>query len=207
MGFATLGCFMVYNIVATIGSLEDAYLSLEGAVIQMVAHAFGSGAMFLGVGMLADRFYNHSRLIRDYGGVANTMPVFAAFFMLFAMSNVGLPGTAGFVGEFMIIMSAFESHFLIALFASMTLILSACYTLWMVKRIFFGPIANDHVAAFKDMSVAEYTNYILLAAGVFLLGLYPEPIVHVLRVTIGHLLLESVPTQLVAHAKSAAVYL
>lgn len=207
MGFATLGCFMVYNIVASIGSLEDAYLSLEGAVIQMVAHAFGSGAMFLGVGMLADRFYNHSRLIRDYGGVANTMPVFAAFFMLFSMSNVGLPGTAGFVGEFMIIMSAFESHFMIALFASMTLILSACYTLWMVKRIFFGPIANDHVAAFKDISGAELINYTLLAGGVLVLGLYPEPIVHVLKVTIGHLLLQSIPSQLVTHANTAAVYL
>src|SRR5579872_4753357 len=118
MGFATLGCFMVYDIVHHMRTLQDAYMSLEGAVIQMVAHAFGSGAMFLGVGMLADRFYNHSRLIKDYGGVANTMPVFAAFFMLFAMSNVGLPGTAGFVGEFMIIMSAFQTHYWVALFAS-----------------------------------------------------------------------------------------
>lgn len=205
MGFATLGCFMVYDIVRSIGSLQDAYMSLEGAVIQMVAHAFGSGAMFLGVGMLADRFYNHSRLIKDYGGVANTMPVFAAFFMLFAMSNVGLPGTAGFVGEFMIIMSAFQSHFLIALFASLTLILSASYTLWMVKRIFFGPVANDHVAAFKDISGAEVINYVLLCVGVFALGLYPEPIVHVLRVTIGHLLLQSIPSQLVANAGSSAL--
>lgn len=206
MGFATLGCFMVYDIVGDLGSLQDAYMSLEGAVIQMVAHAFGSGAMFLGVGMLADRFYNHSRLIKDYGGVANTMPVFAAFFMLFAMSNVGLPGTAGFVGEFMIIMSAFQSHFLVALFASMTLILSASYTLWMVKRIFFGPVANDHVAAFRDITGAEKLNFILLAGGVFALGLYPEPLVHVLRVTIGHLLLQSIPTQLAANA-SAAFYL
>src|ERR1700733_3841625 len=109
MGFATLGCFMVYDIVANMHSFQDAYMSLEGAIIQMVAHAFGSGAMFLGVGMLADRFYNHSRLIKDYGGVANTMPIFAAFFMLFVMSNVGLPGTAGFVGEFMVIMSAFQT--------------------------------------------------------------------------------------------------
>ena len=146
MGFATLGCFMVYDIVHHMHTLQDAYMSLEGAVIQMVAHAFGSGAMFLGVGMLADRFYNHSRLIKDYGGVANTMPVFAAFFMLFAMSNVGLPGTAGFVGEFMVIMSAFQAHFWVAFFASLTLILSASYTLWMYKRVFFGPVANDHVA-------------------------------------------------------------
>jgi NADH-quinone oxidoreductase subunit M len=95
MGFATLGCFMVYDIIRHMQTYQAAYMSLEGAVIQMIAHAFGSGAMFLGVGMLADRYYNHSRLIKDYGGIANRMPVFAAFFMLFAMSNVGLPGTAG----------------------------------------------------------------------------------------------------------------
>src|SRR5690348_12927287 len=116
MGFATLGCFMVYDIIRHTSSYQGAYMSLEGAVVQMIAHAFGSGAMFLGVGMLADRYYNHSRLIRDYGGIANRMPVFAAFFMLFAMSNVGLPGTAGFVGEFMVIMSAFQDHFWVAFF-------------------------------------------------------------------------------------------
>ena len=196
MGFATLGCFMIYDIVAETHSLQNAYMSLEGAVIQMIAHAFGSGAMFLGVGMLADRMHNHSRMIKDYGGVANTMPIFAAFFMLFAMSNVGLPGTAGFVGEFMIIMSALQSHFVVALFAAMTLILSASYTLWMYKRVFFGPIANPHVAAFPDMSVMEKFNYVLLAAGVFFVGLYPQPIINVLRVTIGHLLLQSLPPEL-----------
>jgi NADH-quinone oxidoreductase subunit M len=196
MGFATLGCFMVYDIVEHMHTLQDAYMSLEGAVIQMVAHAFGSGAMFLGIGLMAERFYNHSRLIKDYGGVANTMPIFAAFFMLFAMSNVGLPGTAGFVGEFMIIMSAFQSHFWVAAFASLTLLLSASYTLWMYKRVFFGPIANEYVAGFQDITWTEKANYILLAAGVFFVGLYPEPIVEVLRVTIGHLLLQSIPADL-----------
>lgn len=196
MGFATLGCFMVYHIVDHMHTLQDAYMSLEGAVIQMVAHAFGSGAMFLGVGMLAERFYNHSRLIKDYGGVANTMPKFAAFFMLFCMSNVGLPGTAGFVGEFMVIMSAFQSHFWIATFAAMTLILSASYTLWMYKRVFFGPVANEYVAGFQDITWTEKINYILLAAGVFFVGLYPEPIIKVLRVTIGHLLIQSIPPEL-----------
>ncbi len=196
MGFATLGCFMVYAIVRETHLLQDAYMSLEGAVIQMIAHAFGSGAMFLGVGMLAERFYNHSRLIKDYGGVANTMPVFSAFFLLFAMSNVGLPGTAGFVGEFMVIMSAFQAHFWIAVFASLTLILSASYTLWMYKRIFFGPVVNQHVAAFKDITPIETINYVLLAAGIFIFGLYPQPIIDVLRVTIGHLLLQSVPAEL-----------
>ena len=196
MGFATLGCFMVYDIVADTHSMQTAYMSLEGAVIQMIAHAFGSGAMFLGVGMLADRTLNHSRMIKDYGGVANTMPVFAAFFMLFAMSNVGLPGTAGFVGEFMIIMSALQSHFMVAMFAALTLILSASYTLWMYKRVFFGPIANDQVAGFTDMSKMEKFNYFLLAGGVFFVGLYPEPIINVLRVTIGHLLLQSLSPEL-----------
>lgn len=206
MGFATLGCFMVYDIVTHMHSLQDAYMSLEGAVIQMVAHAFGSGAMFLGIGLLAERFYNHSRLIKDYGGVANTMPVFAAFFMLFAMSNVGLPGTAGFVGEFMVIMSAFQTHFWVAAFASLTLILSASYTLWMYKRVFFGPVANDYVAGFKDITWVEKVNYLLLAAGVFLVGLYPQPIINVLRVSIGHLLIQSIPADLALNMSDHLLY-
>jgi NADH-quinone oxidoreductase subunit M len=191
MGFATLGCFMVYDIFSDTGNIQDAYMSLEGSVVQMIAHAFGSGAMFLGVGMLADRYYSHSRMIKDYGGVAATMPIFAAFFMLFAMSNVGLPGTAGFVGEFMVLMSAFHSHFLIAFIAALTLILSASYSLWMYKRVFFGPIANEQVAVMKDMSRIEKTNYILLAVGVFWLGLYPQPVLTVLHTTVGHLLTQT----------------
>lgn len=193
MGFATLGCFMTYDIVQSAHHLQSAYMSLEGAVVQMISHAFGSGAMFLGVGWLADRFYNHSRLIKDYGGVANTMPVFAAFFMLFALSNVGLPGTAGFVGEFMVMMSAMRTHFWVALVAGTTLILGASYTLWMYKRVIFGPVVNEQVAAFKDLNKLECTNYILLTIGVFWLGLYPEPVIHVLQVTLGHLLLQSMP--------------
>jgi NADH-quinone oxidoreductase subunit M len=193
MGFATLGCFMTYEIVKQTHAWQDAYMSLEGAVIQMIAHAFGSGAMFLGVGLLAERFHNHSRLIRDYGGVANTMPLFAAFFMLFAMSNVGLPGTAGFVGEFMVILSAFQTHGWVATLAALTLILSASYTLWMYKRVFFGPIANEEVARLQEITWTEKVNYVLLAAGVFFVGLYPEPLINVLRVTVGHLLLQSMP--------------
>ena len=193
MGFATLGCFMVYDIVRHMHTLQDAYMSLEGAVIQMISHAFGSGAMFLGVGLLAERYFNHSRLIKDYGGVANTMPVFAAFFMLFAMSNVGLPGTAGFVGEFMVIMSAFQTHFWVAMTAALTLLFSASYTLWMYKRVFFGPIANQQVAAFTDITWTEKLNYIFLAVGVLFIGLYPQPLINVLHATIGHLLLQSIP--------------
>ncbi|MCC2666135.1 MAG: nuoM [Gammaproteobacteria bacterium] len=193
MGFATLGCFMIYGIVRYTSQYQDASMSLEGAVIQMIVHAFGSGAMFLGVGILADRMASHSRLIKDYGGVAARMPIFAAFFMLFAMSNVGLPGTAGFVGEFMVIMSAFHTHFWVALIAALTLILASSYTLWMYKRVFFGPVKSDEVAAMQDITWLEKTNYILLATGVFFLGLYPAPVLKVLHATIGHLLVESIP--------------
>ena len=125
-----------------------------------------------------------------------SMLIIAAFFMLFAMSNVGLPGTAGFVGEFMVIVSAFQIHFRIAAFAALTLVLSASYTLWMYKRVFFGPITNPAVAAFPDVTWTEKVNYILLAIGVFWFGLYPEPIINVLKVTVGHLLLQSVPPNL-----------
>lgn len=193
MGFATLGCFMVYDIFHDTASIRNAYLSLEGSVVQMIAHAFGSGAMFLGVGMIADRYFNHSRLIKDYGGIANKMPLFAAFFMLFAMSNVGLPGTAGFVGEFMILVSAVYSHFWVALLAALTLILSASYTLWMYKRVFFGPVANEHVGIMQDLTLIEKTNYILLAAGVLFLGCYPQSVLNILHPTIDHLLRLSLP--------------
>ncbi|MDX1901681.1 MAG: NADH-quinone oxidoreductase subunit M [Gammaproteobacteria bacterium] len=193
MGFATLGCFMVYDIMHHTATYHDAYMSLEGAVVQMIAHAFGSGAMFLGVGMLADRMSSHSRNIRDYGGVATSMPIFAAFFMLFAMSNVGLPGTAGFVGEFMVIMSALQAHFYVALIAATTLVLSASYTLWMYRRVFFGPVTNPEVATMPDLHWIEKMNYILLAIGVFFLGLYPAPVLNLLHATIGHLLVQSLP--------------
>lgn len=193
MGFATLGCFMMYEIIRRMASVPDAYMSLEGAVIQMISHAFGSGAMFLGVGILADRLASHSRQIKDYRGVATRMPIFAAFFMLFAMSNVGLPGTAGFVGEFMVIMSAFQAHFWVAMVAALTLILASAYTLWMYKRVFFGPIVSDEVAAMEDLNWLETTNYVLLAIGVFFLGLYPAPVLNLLHVTIGHILSLSMP--------------
>lgn len=193
MGFATLGCFMIYDIMHYSASRQDAYMSLEGAVIQMISHAFGSGAMFLGVGMIADRYYNHSRMIHDYSGIANRMPIFAAFFMLFAMTNVGLPGTAGFVGEFMVIMSAFHAQFWIAFTAALTLVLAASYTLWMYKRVFFGPVANEHIEVMQDLNWIEITNYILLAIGVFFIGLYPGPILNILHASVGHLLSVSLP--------------
>lgn len=193
MGFATLGCFIIYDIMRLTGNASNAYMSLEGATVQMVAHAFGSGAMFLGVGMLADRHPQHSRNIRDYGGIAKTMPIFAAFYMLFAMSNVGLPGTAGFVGEFMVIMSSFQAHFGVALIAALTLVLSVGYTLWMYLRVFFGSVTQPAVAGMSDLHWIEKLNYVLLAAGVLGLGLYPESLLHLLHATIEHLLVLSLP--------------
>ncbi len=199
MGFATLGCFMVYDIIRHVATLKGAYMSLEGAVIQMISHAFGSGAMFLGVGILADRLVSHSRNIKDYSGVATSMPIFAAFFMLFAMSNVGLPGTAGFVGEFMVIMSAFQARFWVAMIAALTLILASAYTLWMYKRVFFGSIVSHEVAAMRDIHWLEKTNYILLAVGVFFIGLYPAPVLQILHATIGHILAISTPVSAAQH--------
>jgi len=194
MGVVTLGCFMVYYIIQNTGNVQDAYMSLEGAMVQMIAHAFGSGALFLGVGVLYDRA--HTRLIGDYGGVALKMPVFAAFFMLFALSNIGLPGTGGFVGEFMVLLSAFQGNFWIALIAATTLILAAAYTLWMYKRVFFGEIKNERVASLQDIQGTEILLFILLGATVLLLGIYPEPLLNLFHASVGHLLDLALKTKL-----------
>ena len=195
MGFATLGAFMVYVIIARTNNHADAYMSIEGAMVQMISHAFSTGAMFFGVGILYDRL--HSRMIKDYGGVVNKMPIFATFFMLFAMANVGLPGTSGFVGEFMILLSTFKASFWITLFAATTLILSACYTLWMFKRVFFGEVKSDAVAALKDINGSETIVLSILAAFVLFLGVYPEPLLQLLHASVGHLLEISHHTKLV----------
>lgn len=194
MGFVTLGCFMIYEITYHTQNLHHAYISLQGALIQMVSHAFGAGAMFLGVGMLYDRL--HTRNIKEFGGVANTMPVFSAFFMLFALSNVGLPGTSGFVGEFMVILSSFQANFWITISAALTLILGASYTLYMYKRVFFGPVVNEKVATLKDISGVELAVFILLGAGVLLLGIYPQPLLNLFHASVGHLLELSLQTKL-----------
>jgi len=186
MGFATLACFMVYMILAHTGSTQDAYMSLEGAMVQMISHAFSTGAMFFGVGILYERV--HSRMMLDYGGVVNSMPLFAAFFMLFAMSNVGLPGTSGFVGEFMIILSTFKASFWITFFAASTLILGAAYTLWMYKRVFFGEIVNQNVQQCEDIQGAEKVVMTVLAVAVIFIGVYPEPVLNLFHASVGHLL-------------------
>lgn len=174
MGFVTLG-FFIFN----------AY-GMEGALLQMVSHGFVSGALFLCIGVLYDRM--HSRNIADYGGVANTMPVFAAFFMLFAMANSGLPGTSGFVGEFMVIMGAVKANFWYAFLAASTLIFGAAYTLWMYKRVIFGAVANHHVAELTDITAREKLVFIILALSVLGMGLYPLPFADVLHVSVNDLL-------------------
>lgn len=186
MGFVTLGCFMIFFIMDNPQKIQYAYMSLEGAIVQMVSHAFGSGALFVGVGILYDQL--HTRKITDYGGVANTMPVFAAFFMLFALSNAGLPGTSGFVGEFMVILSSFQANFLVTAFAAMTLILGAAYTLYMYKRVFFGEVANAGVASLQDIKFANKLVFILLGGGVLLLGIYPDALLKIIDASVIHLL-------------------
>jgi NADH-quinone oxidoreductase subunit M len=174
MGFVTLG-FFLFNADGVLGGL-----------IQMVSHGFVSAAMFLCVGVLYDRV--HSRQIADYGGVANTMPVFAAFFVLFAMANSGLPATSGFVGEFFVIMGAVKVNFWYAFLAATTLVFGAAYTLWMVKRVIFGEVANENVAGLKDVNARELVFLVLLAACVLAMGVYPKPFADVMNPTILDLL-------------------
>ena len=174
MGFVTLGLF-IFN----------AY-GMEGALLQMLSHGFVAGALFLCIGVLYDRM--HSRNIADYGGVANTMPVFAAFFMLFAMANSGLPGTSAFVGEFMVIMGAVKVNFWYAFAAASTLIFGAAYTLWMYKRVIFGAVANHHVAELTDMNTREKAIFAILAVAVLGMGLYPLPFSEIMHVSVNDLL-------------------
>ena len=155
-------------------------------MIQMISHGFISGALFLCVGVMYDRV--HSRQIGDYGGVAHTMPVFAAFMVLFAMSNSGLPGTSGFVGEFMVILAVFKANFWYAFLAATTLILGAAYTLWLVKRVVYGEVVNDNVAKLSDINAREFVILGVLAVAVLGLGLYPAPLVEVMEPTVNHLM-------------------
>jgi len=186
MGFVTLGFFIIFRIIDNGNGTQGAALALEGGMVQMISHGFISGAMFLCVGVLYDRM--HSRQIADYGGVANTMPMFAGFMVFFAMANAGLPGTSGFVGEFMVILASFQANFWIAFLAATTLILGAAYTLWMVKRVIFGDTGNDNVRALTDINRREVFFLSILAMAVLALGLWPDPLVDVMHVTIDNLL-------------------
>jgi NADH-quinone oxidoreductase subunit M len=184
MGFVTLGIFIAFRLIAK-GDEAGVALGLEGAIMQMISHGFISAAMFLCVGVMYDRI--HSREIADYGGVINTMPIFAAFMVFFAMANAGLPGTSGFVGEFMVILASFKANFWIAFLAASTLILGAAYTLWMVKRVIMGPIANDKVAALTDINPREFWMLGILAIFVLLLGVWPNLIGSVMHASVENL--------------------
>ena len=186
MGFVTLGFFIVFIIFGRSDVTGGALLGVEGGMVQMISHGFISAAMFLCVGVLYDRM--HSREINDYGGVVNTMPWFAAFMVFFAMSNAGLPGTSGFVGEFMVILAAFRADFWFAFLAATTLIVGAAYTLWMVKRVVFGDIANDNVAKLQDINKREALVLGSLAVAVLVLGLWPAPLVEVMDASVRNLL-------------------
>jgi NADH-quinone oxidoreductase subunit M len=185
MGFVTLGFFVGYSIFAVTGTTSAAVMTMEGGMMQMISHGFISGALFLCVGVMYDRV--HSREISAYGGVVNTMPRFAAFMMLFAMANSGLPGTSGFVGEFLVILGSYQASFWIAFIAASILILGAAYTLWMYKRVIFGDIANNNVAELEDINFRETLILLLLAITVLLFGLWPAPLFEIMHPTINHL--------------------
>jgi NADH-quinone oxidoreductase subunit M len=186
MGFVTLGSFLTFELMrANAGDTTGAAMGIDGAMVQMISHGLISGALFFCVGVLYDRV--HSREISAYGGVVNTMPVFAAFMVLFGMANSGLPATSGFVGEFLVILASFRADFWYAFLAGLTLILGAAYTLWLVKRVVFGPVANHHVAELKDVNGRELLVLGVLALAVLGLGLWPAPLLDVMRPTVENL--------------------
>jgi NADH-quinone oxidoreductase subunit M len=174
MGFVTLGFFMFND------------MAVQGGIVQMISHGFVSGAMFLCIGVLYDRM--HSRQIADYGGVINTMPRFAAFFVLFSLANCGLPATSGFVGEFMVILGAVKFNFWIGLLAATALIFGAAYSLWLVKRVVFGEIGNKHVAELTDLNAREFFMLSVLAIAVIAMGVYPAPFTDVMQISVDDLL-------------------
>jgi NADH-quinone oxidoreductase subunit M len=194
MGFVTLGAFVIYEIVRNTGSVQGAGMGLDGAMVQMVSHGLISGALFLCVGVLYDRV--HSRQIADYGGVVNTMPVFAAFMVLFALANTGLPGTSGFVGEFLVIIASFRASFWYSLLAAVTLVLGAAYTLWLVKRVIFGAVASPRVAALEDLNGREFIVLTALALAVLVVGVWPAPLLKVMQPSIQHLVSQALATKL-----------
>lgn len=182
MGFVTLGFFLLWWLQGDSGAV----LGMSGGMVQMISHGLISGALFLCVGVLYDRV--HSRQIADYGGVANTMPVFAALMVLFAMANAGLPGTSGFVGEFMVIIASFKANFWFAFLAATIMVLGAAYTLWMIKRVIYGDVANENVATLKDLNRREFIVLGVLAVSVLLIGLWPAPLMDIMNATLEQLI-------------------
>jgi len=194
MGFVTLGTFIALWLVREAGNADAARLGLQGAMVQMISHGFVSGAMFSCIGVLYDRL--HTRRIADYGGVVNVMPWFAAFALLFFMANSGLPGTSGFVGEFMIVLASFQWHPLAALAAASTLIISAAYSLWLYKRVFFGEVGNSHVAGMKDINGREWLVLGVYAIGTLVLGFYPMPLTDLMEPSIAKLAMQIASSKL-----------
>ncbi len=182
MAFVTLGIFIALALVRTHANPDAARLGMQGAMVQMISHGFVSGAMFSCIGVLYDRL--HSRMIKDYGGVANAMPWYAAFFVLFAMANCGLPGTSGFVGEFMVILAAFQDNVWVAAVAAFTLIIGAAYTLWLVKRVIFGEVTNPKVAKMEDLDAREWIVLGSFAAAVLFVGIYPKPLTDLMETSV-----------------------
>ncbi|MBV5308315.1 NADH-quinone oxidoreductase subunit M [Chromatium okenii] len=203
MGFVTLGFFIVFSIVQNPEISSGSIMGIEGGMVQMISHGFISGALFLCVGVLYDRV--HSREIADYGGVINTMPWFGAFMVFFAMANAGLPGTSGFVGEFMVILATFRADFWWALIAATTLILAAAFTLWMVKRVIFGEVKNEKVSVLKDLDSRETLNLSILAIVVLALGVWPAPLINVMHETVSNLVTQSSTCKLPANEISNCV--
>ena len=195
MGFVTLGFFLPFSIYFANGNdLSGTALAVEGGMVQMISHGFISAALFLCIGVMYDRL--HSREIKDYGGVVISMPIFASFMVLFALANSGLPGTSGFVGEFMVILASIKSSFWIAFLAASTLILGAAYSLWLVKRVIFGEITNDKVAQMQDLDGREFVVLGSLAFTVLLFGIWPYPLLEVMHPTIDNLLQHIVVSKL-----------
>ena len=194
MGFVTLGFFIAFIILSRSDVDSGAALGMQGGMVQMVSHGFISAALFLCVGVLYDRL--HSREIGDYGGVVNVMPWFAAFMVFFAMANAGLPGTSGFVGEFMVILASFRADFWFAFLAATTLIVGAAYTLWMVKRVVYGEVGSDKVAALEDINKREALVLTSLAVAVLVLGVWPAPLIEVMDASIANLVQHIAVTKL-----------
>jgi NADH-quinone oxidoreductase subunit M len=194
MGFVTLGIFVPFLIAENRGVTEPISMGIQGAMVQMISHGFISGALFFAVGALYERM--HSRQIKDYGGVANVMPVFSAFFMLFALANIGVPGTSGFVGEFFIILSAFQAQPVFALFSASILILGATYTLWMIKRVILGPINNPAVAKLPDLALNEKIVFMLLAVVILGMGVWPKPVLDFIQSTSSHVITQMLHSKL-----------
>lgn len=193
MGFVTLGLFGIF-LLPQLNALQAGALLIEGSVMIMISHAFVSSGMFAAVGYIYDRM--HTRMIQDFGGIVNTMPKFASFLMLFAMANAGLPGTSGFIGEFMVILGSMSISFWVAFWAATTLILGASYTLWMYKRVIFGAVANKQVAKLKDLNGFEISSFALLALFVIFLGVYPKDLFNLLHQSLHQIMMLAYKTKI-----------